>query len=157
MGTQNRQGLAIPKRICVFKLADSPQEQGRMGHPDPMRSQLPGGMAALSVRALGEKDRCMNKFHNVKTNGYDSKKEAKRAYELQMMERAGKIKNLRMQVPYIIIPKQSGEREARYILDFQYEQNGEMVFEDCKGMRTAAYILKRKLMLLVHGIRILET
>ena len=97
------------------------------------------------------------KYHNQITNGFHSKKEANRAQELQLLERAGKIKNLRMQVPYVIIPKQEGEREARYVLDFQYEQGGKMVYEDCKGYRTDVFILKRKLMKLVHGITILET
>jgi hypothetical protein len=99
----------------------------------------------------------MEKYHNVITNGYASKAEARRAYELQMMERARKISNLRQQVPFEVVPKQEGERPAVYIADFVYiNEQGQQVVEDVKGVRTREYILKRKLMLHVHGIRIKE-
>ena len=35
------------------------------------------------------------KYHNVKTSGYDSAHEAERARELHLLERAGKIHDLR--------------------------------------------------------------
>lgn len=102
----------------------------------------------------------MRKYHNKPTNGFASKKEAKRAVELQLLEKAGEIRNLRMQVKYEIIQKQDGERAAHYIADFVYErvfyERCEIVVEDVKGFRTPEYVLKRKLMLLVHGIRIQE-
>ena len=103
---------------------------------------------------------------------YDSRKEFRRAKELELLERAGEIRNLRRQVKYILIPAQRGpeeigprggrrpgpllERECSYIADFVYEENGETVVEDVKGIRTADYKIKRKLMLWVHGIRIRE-
>ncbi|MFX7845371.1 hypothetical protein ABTK14_24240 [Acinetobacter baumannii] len=41
--------------------------------------------------------------------------------------------------------------------DFVYKDaNGNTVVEDTKGVRTKEYILKRKLMLRVYGIRITE-
>lgn len=43
-----------------------------------------------------------------------------------------------------------------YIADFVYHEDGMQVVEDTKGVRTADYIIKRKLMLWVHGIRIKE-
>lgn len=99
----------------------------------------------------------MRKYHNRPTNGFASKREAKRAVELQLLEKAGEIRNLRMQVKYEIIPKQDGERAAHYIADFVYERTSyHVVVEDVKGFRTPEYVLKRKLMLLVHGIRIQE-
>jgi len=97
-----------------------------------------------------------NKFRNVKTDGYDSKREAKRAHELKLMERAGAISDLREQVSFEIIPKQQGEQAAHYVADFVYQQGGNLCVEDVKGVKTPSYILKRKLMLHVHGIRIRE-
>ena len=98
----------------------------------------------------------MNKFGARKTNGYDSKREAVRAAELHLLERAGKISDLREQVRYELIPKQEGERALHYVADFVYRQGGETVVEDVKGMKTREYVIKRKLMLHVHGIRIRE-
>ena len=100
----------------------------------------------------------MNKYRNKKTGSYASKKEAKRAQELKLMERAGNIFNLREQVKFVLIPKQKGERECSYISDFDYidKRTGLRVIEDTKGFKTPEYIIKRKLMLWVHGIRITE-
>lgn len=51
----------------------------------------------------------------------------------------------------MVVPKQKGEREVRYISDFYYkEKNGQIVLEDTKGFRTKDYIIKRKLMKLQH-------
>ena len=96
------------------------------------------------------------KYQNIKTNGYASRREAKRATELAMLQRAGHISELREQVRYQIIPKQDGERPAYYVADFVFMEDGQLVVEDVKGMKTTAYILKRKLMKLVHGITIKE-
>ena len=105
------------------------------------------------------------KYRNKKTvvNGisFDSRKEAKRYQELLLLERAGAITDLKMQVKYVLIPSQrvNGkvvERECAYKADFVYRENGETVVEDTKGFRTKDYIIKRKLMLHVHGIRIKE-
>jgi hypothetical protein len=107
----------------------------------------------------------MNKYHNKKVcyNGiaFDSKKEARRYSELLLLERAGVITDLQMQVPFVLIPSQriNGkvvERECKYIADFVYTENEKKVVEDTKGMKTKDYIIKRKLMLYVHGIQIKE-
>lgn len=45
-----------------------------------------------------------NKYRNVKTRGYDSNKEAERARVLHLLEKAGKISNLREQVVYKLVP-----------------------------------------------------
>ncbi len=80
-----------------------------------------------------------------------------------MWQRAGAISNLREQVPYELIPAhrfEDGtlERACKYIADFVYTDNetGETIVEDTKGVRTKEYIIKRKLMLFRHGIRIKE-
>jgi len=48
------------------------------------------------------------------------------------------------------------EKECSYIADFVYIENGRIIVEDTKGFRTKDYVIKRKLMLHVHGIRIKE-
>ena len=104
-----------------------------------------------------------NKYHAQKSGGYASRKEHRRANELRLMQRAGLISNLREQVPYELIPTQRGadgkviERACSYVADFVYtDQHGNTIVEDTKGMRTDVYLIKRKLMLHVHGIRIFE-
>jgi len=99
----------------------------------------------------------------VEVNGilFDSKKEARRYLELTALEAAGEIKNLRRQFKFLLIPSQRidgkvVEREVSYVADFVYEQNGETIVEDTKGMKTKDYILKRKMMLFFLGVRIRE-
>jgi hypothetical protein len=107
------------------------------------------------------------KYHNKKTNGYDSKKEAMRALELKQMQKNGKIFELEEQVSFELIPKQVKdgkvlERACTYKADFAYYLKDsnffyrELVVEDVKGMKTEVYRIKKKLMLHVHGIQIKE-
>ena len=123
-----------------------------------------------------------NKYHSkkVRYNGieFDSKKEMQRYAELRLLERAGKISNLELQKVFELIPaqyetstevitrgKNKGERKkgkciekaVAYKADFTYtDEKGFTVVEDTKGFKTKDYIIKRKLMLYVHGIRIVE-
>jgi len=99
-----------------------------------------------------------HKYHAVKTRGYDSKREANRATELHYMQQMGIISDLQEQVKYEVIPKMGPNRAAHYILDFQYIDctTGLTHHEDSKGYKTPEYILKKKLMLVVHGILIEE-
>lgn len=105
----------------------------------------------------------MNKYGAKKVKApdgqvFDSTQEFQRYGVLRLLERAGKISNLRRQVSFELIPKQEGERACTYIADFVYtDANGDLIVEDSKGFRTDAYKIKRKLMLWVHGIRIKET
>ena len=108
---------------------------------------------------------------------FDSKREASRYSELIMQQRAGEIRGLQRQVRYLLIPGQREvsnevykggekkgqrkpgrllEKEVTYIADFVYYKDGELIVEDTKGFRTKDYIIKRKLMLYVHHIRIKE-
>ena len=109
----------------------------------------------------------MPKYHSKKTivDGikFDSKKEANRWLELKLLERAGEISHLQRQVKYELIPSQKiggkvVERACSYIADFVYHElaSNEVVVEDTKGFKTPDYIIKRKLMLQVHGIQIRE-
>lgn len=95
---------------------------------------------------------------------FDSIKEFHRWGCLRLLERAGKIQQLKRQVKFVLIPAQKDEktgkvieRECSYVADFTYYENNEYVVEDCKGYKTEVYRLKKKLMLWVHGIRIKET
>ena len=118
-----------------------------------------------------------NKYHSKKVavDGlqFDSKKEANRYMELKLLEKTGQITDLERQVKFVLIPAlrepdtvgarggvKKGkviERECSYIADFVYRNAyGLQVVEDTKGFRTKDYIIKRKLMLWVHGIRIRE-
>ena len=88
---------------------------------------------------------------------FDSVKEFHRWGCLRLLERAGKITDLKRQVTFELIPKQDGERACTYVADFTYYENGQYVVEDCKGYKTEVYRIKKKMMLWVHGIRITET
>jgi len=111
----------------------------------------------------------MNKYRNRKTvlDGieFDSAKEARRYAELLLLQKAGEIYDLQRQVSFVLIPAQKDEktgrlleREAKYIADFTYRscKTGRIIVEDTKGLKTREYILKRKMMLYRHGIRIKE-
>ena len=95
---------------------------------------------------------------------FDSNREFNRYLELRLLEKAGKIKELERQTKFVLIPAQRDsrgkviERECSYKADFFYYDNeaNESVVEDTKGFRTKDYIIKRKLMLNVYGIRIRE-
>ena len=103
---------------------------------------------------------------------FDSLKEYRRFCELSLLEKAGAITDLKRQVEFVLIPaqrepntigKRGGiirgktiEQKCSYVADFVYQENGKTVIEDTKGFRTKDYILKRKMMLYFHGIRIRE-
>ena len=86
----------------------------------------------------------------------------KRRYlELVIMQLAGSITDLKTQVEYVLCPSvviDGLKRPAiRYIADFVYtDDSGKTVVEDCKGMLTPVYKLKRHLMMYFHGIKINE-
>ena len=103
-----------------------------------------------------------NKYRNKKCeyNGikFDSKKEMERYIYLKSQKEQGLIQDLVLQDKWLIIPQNGKERAAYYISDFSYRLTGhkEVIVEDVKGIRTPAYILKRKLMRHVHGIEVQE-
>lgn len=98
-----------------------------------------------------------NKYNAVKTEMggviFDSKKEANRYRELELLERAGKIKNLQRQVRFVLqegFVANDGKyvRPISYIADCLYEKNGKKYVEDVKGDATKkieVYRLKKKL------------
>lgn len=100
-----------------------------------------------------------NKYRAVKKtiDGYTfhSSGEAKRYAELAMLGKAGKITALSLQLRYRL--SVNGIHVCDYYPDFTYYENGQLVVEDFKGLRTPVYQLKKKLMLAIHGITVRET
>lgn len=117
---------------------------------------------------------------------FPSIKEGNRYCELKLLQRAGKISDLEWQKKYSLLPAQyetveTGEyykvgakkgqpktkqvcveQAVDYFADFVYKENGQTVVEDVKGYRDpssapyAKFVLKRKMMLYFHGIKIRE-
>ena len=119
----------------------------------------PAGVPSTPVAAPAPK------YRNKPTDGYHSKREAKRAAALRLMQEAGQIQGLRELVEFLLIPRQTrpdgtAERSCSYWADFTYDEwtadGWRRVVEDVKGVRTREYVLKRKLMLMVHGVAIRE-
>lgn len=119
-----------------------------------------------------------SKYHNKKVTfdgiEFDSKKEMYRYIRLKSMQEEGLISELRMQVPYEVIPAvyEKAEKQLKtkvkmvdrcvqkathYIADFVYKDiDGNIVVEDVKGKRTEKYLLKKKMMRAFLGITIKE-
>lgn len=122
-----------------------------------------------------------NKLHAEKCGKYASKHEAQRAWELKMLQRDGKISDLREQVKFVLVPaiyketprigkrgkplkpkKVCVQRELAYWADFVYTDNatGEKVVEDAKGYKGGAtyriFVNKKKQMRKIYGIEVRE-
>lgn len=82
---------------------------------------------------------------------FDSKAEASRYQQLKFMQNSGQISNLQLQPVFVLQPafKHQGRtiQAIKYIADFQYEADGKIVVEDVKGVQTAEFRLKMKLLL----------
>ena len=116
-----------------------------------------------------------NKHTAVDGIVFDSIREARYYIFLRDLQRKGEISNLRMQVPYELIPAVYREetvqlktktktvtrcvqKAVHYIADFVYTDNetGAEMVVDTKGFRTKEYVLKKKMMLAFKGIAIVE-
>ena len=127
-------------------------------------SQLPS-IQAMRDNPVERKARTQ-KYGNVrvvdKGISFDSKAEHHRWQYLVMLERAGKIKDLKLQVPFELIPAQVAPdgkkiRPTIYLADFCYtDSTGSFVCEDVKGAATDVWKIKQKLMLRVHNIWVKE-
>lgn len=101
----------------------------------------------------------ISKYHNQRTTYdgvlYDSKKEANRAFELDMLKKRKVVKDWQRQVSFPITI--NGIKICTYRADFKVEyHNGLIEIEDVKGFLTDIYKLKKKLVKAVHGIDIRE-
>ena len=140
-------------------------------------------MAWSNYRNKTKTNKYSNKKVEIDGITFDSKKEAKRYQELKLLEQAGEITNLQLQKEYLLIPEQREftnetykkgknkgcfkkgkllERKCTYIADFVYfdREKQETVVEDVKGFKGSkaydVFVIKRKLMLKVHGVRVKE-
>ncbi|MBQ6679583.1 MAG: DUF1064 domain-containing protein [Lachnospiraceae bacterium] len=96
-----------------------------------------------------------SKYHNQKIeidgHMFDSKKEARRYQELSLLQKAGEIRDLKLQPEFVLIPcfKKGGRtyRKTSFIADFMYFDCavGKTIVEDVKGYKTDVYRLKKKL------------
>jgi hypothetical protein len=101
-----------------------------------------------------------NKYRNTPTTvdgiTFASKREADRYVQLRLFEKCGIISNLELQKRFVIVPKSEHGKALFYICDFCYTKDGKTVVEDAKGVRTAIYRLKKRLVQEMHGIIIQE-
>lgn len=86
---------------------------------------------------------------------FASTTEGMRYKELALLQRVGKITQLETQVPFLM--EVNDVKICKYIADFTYWADGKFIVEDRKGVRTATFNLKKKLMKAIHGIDILIT
>lgn len=114
-----------------------------------------------------------NKSTQIDGIKFDSLKEAYKYLELYERQKRVEISDLKLQVKFELIPSQFQtfsvpgktkmltkrkcvEQSCSYVADFTYIENGQLVVVDTKGFRTKDYIIKRKLMLFIHKIKITE-
>lgn len=120
--------------------------------------------AAQTPEAGASTDKRRNKYGNTKVGEFDSSKEARvnDLLKLQMnaANHAERVIKIEHHVRFEVIPKQEGERASHYEADFVvHYADGHMEVIDVKSEITRKeprYILKRKLMLHVHGIKVRE-
>lgn len=106
----------------------------------------------------------MSKYKNIKSGGYDSRKEQGFALQLELLRKCNdpkqRVIDVREQVKFELLPKQDGERAVHYIADFVVQYAcGRTEVIDVKSAVTRklpAYVLKRKMMKFFHGVTVWE-
>jgi hypothetical protein len=82
---------------------------------------------------------------------FDSKKEARRFDDLKLLQKAGEIVFFLRQVPFHL------PGNVTYRIDFLvFWSDGNVTFEDVKGVRTPQYITKKKIVETLYPITIEE-
>lgn len=139
-----------------------------------------------SENANTPKKKYNNKRIDINGEVFDSKREYLRYLYLLEAQKAGLISDLKRQCTYELIPNQYEkevvhlktkdkeidrllERKVCYIADFSYQKDGKIIVEDVKigsyrskktnklvKLYPPEYIIKRKLMLFRHGIKVKE-
>ena len=103
-----------------------------------------------------------HKYNAVRTweqgHWFASKREAARYQELLLAEKAGEITELELQPRFDLLAwrADSAPKVAVYVADFRYQEEGQSVIEDSKGVRTAVYKLKKRFVEAQYGITIVE-
>lgn len=114
---------------------------------------------SLTIAEYKRQSKKPPKYRNRQTvkagRGFHSAKEANRYQELLLLKKAGKIRDLRMQVKYPLVV--DAVFICSYVADFVYIEGRLEVVEDTKGYRTREFIMKKNLMRALYGVEILET
>jgi hypothetical protein len=131
-------GYAIPRGL-------TPDRCERCGGP---LERLPGGRSKYGARRTESHGRT-----------FASKAEATRYGELVLLQSQGLIAGLECQPRFPLVV--NGVKVADYFADYRYTETdtGRVVVEDVKSEPTrklAAYRLKKKLVLALHGVDIVE-
>ena len=105
----------------------------------------------------GSRPKYGNKKVTIDGIKFDSKWEGERYLYIKSLERAGRVKDLELQVRYNLIVNE--QKICAYIADFRYKRenkDGEWheIVEDAKGVETPEFKLKKKLMKACLGIEI---
>ncbi|WP_063776525.1 DUF1064 domain-containing protein [Burkholderia cepacia] len=151
-------GVGAP--AIASSIARSADVAAQIGAPAPLSKAIAG----LTKPAAAPKYRNRKCEHDGVR--FDSEKERARYFELVRMQAAGLIRELRLQVPFVLTERTqrddgTWERASKYVADFVYVHaaTGKQVVEDVKSpitRKNATYIQKRKTMLAVCGITIKE-
>jgi hypothetical protein len=118
------------------------------------RQQRPGSAVPAAPK---KRSKYGNKPTVVCGEQFDSGKEARRYEELLLLERTGKISQLRHHVRYPL--EVNGIAICEYELDFEYvDDAGLRHYEDVKtdATRTQLFKVKQRLMAAVHSINVQE-
>ena len=111
----------------------------------------------LATKTLYQCQYCKCLITSKEAITFHSKKESDYFFILQAKLKVKEIDKFSMQVRFDLLPSQDGERPVFYKADFVTYKDGKQVdVIDVKGMRLSDYILKRKMMLFFHAIKIKE-
>ena len=119
----------ILKKLREAEAAKIAKQDAARGNPSsgPADHLPPMGKAAGGGRTMfAPTEKKGNKLHAERTeDGHASKREAKRAAELRMMEKAGIIENLQEQVPFLLLPTVYARADGSYFRWFEAENKKE--------------------------------
>ncbi|WP_321799731.1 DUF1064 domain-containing protein [Burkholderia sp. BCC1988] len=151
-------GIGAP--AIASSIARSAHVAAEIGVPAPLSKAI----ANLTKPAAAPKYRNRKCEHDGIR--FDSEKERARYFELVRMQAAGLIRDLRLQIPFVLTERMQRddgrwERASKYVADFVYVdcETGKQVVEDVKSpitRKNPTYVQKRKDMLAVHKISIRE-
>ncbi|WP_404987933.1 DUF1064 domain-containing protein [Caballeronia sp. LZ043] len=147
----------------IYETTGNPPQNDALDDPtDPFPAHKQHSLSAGATKPA--------KYRNTKCEHdgikFDSQKEMSRWFHLIQLKASGLIRDLRLQVPYVLTARKqrddgTWERASKYVADFVYfdVDAGKEVVEDVKSVATRknrTYIQKRKQMLAVHNITIKE-
>ena len=128
----------------------------------PKERMTLGEFKELQDRETRKKRALKRHKYNAKPKTVDGKRfdstfEAERYLDLCWQLKAGLIKDLECQKEFPLVVNEVNI--GKYVADFAYTvvDTGENVVEDAKGVKTAVYRMKKKLVKALHGIDIKES